>query len=212
MRIDLPSQIDRKEWLQRMGVPENSSGQLQQQMDEAEEKLFRAAMPKGTYRFLAIHEVELPGNSINRHLQGCDEVIVMGVSLGAGVDQLIRTSQIRDMAEAVILDSGASILIEQIADKLEEQMETTKYRTPRFSPGYGDYPIEAQSQVVQLLDAQRKIGLTINRNHILIPRKSITAIIGLADHPVKGYLATCEECVLKETCALRKKGKNCAGL
>lgn len=212
MRIALPSQINRKDWLQRIGVKGEPQEQLQQQMDEAEKKLFQVAMPQGIYRFLTMEEVQLPGKSIKRHLEGCKEIIVMGVSLGAAVDKLIRTSQIRDMAEAVILDSGASILIDQIADELQSQIDTDLYMTPRFSPGYGDYPIAEQDAVIRMLDAQRKIGLTVNESHILIPRKSITAIIGVADHPVKGYLATCGECVLKDTCTLRKEGKNCAGL
>lgn len=229
MRLELPLKIDRKQWLHRMGVnfgncdlvqdvsdPELEN--LMNQMAMAEEKLMRMAMPQGIFRFMELDDavkrtVGFEGNAVKKHLEGCREIVIMGVTLGIQTDQLIRTSQIRDMAQAVILDSGASILIEQICDQLEERIKDTTdmYLTGRYSPGYGDYPIEAQSWLVRALDAQRKIGLTVNESHIMIPRKSITAIIGAADHPVSGYLATCEECTIKDKCILRKEGKNCAG-
>lgn len=229
MKLELPLKIDRKQWLHRMGVniegndwtqgianPEIES--LMNQMNASEKKLLHAAMPQGIFKFLKLDEsgkrtIGFEGGAIGKHLEGCREVIIMGATLGTQMDQLIRTSQIRDMAEAVILDSGASILIEQICDGLEEQIKDTTdmYLTGRYSPGYGDYPIEAQSRLVRALDAQRKIGLTVNESHIMIPRKSVTAIIGASDHPVSGYLATCEECTIRDKCILRKEGKNCAG-
>lgn len=43
----------------------------------------------------------------------------------------------------------------------------------------------------------------------MIPRKSITAVLGISDHPVKGKLATCNECVLRDKCELRKEGGFC---
>jgi cobalamin-dependent methionine synthase I len=115
------------------------------------------------------------------------------------------------MAEAVILDSGASILAEQCAGILEEIIRTQMggFATGRYSPGYGDFPIEMQGQLIKAVDGPKTIGLTTNESYILIPRKSITAIIGMADHPVTGYLATCDECLLKESCRLRASGTPC---
>jgi hypothetical protein len=43
----------------------------------------------------------------------------------------------------------------------------------------------------------------------MIPRKSITAIIGISDKPVSGYLAVCSECALRDKCELRKTGRIC---
>ena len=44
---------------------------------------------------------------------------------------------------------------------------------------------------------------------ILAPRKSTTAILGIADHPVTGARAGCATCHLKETCSFRKRGTTC---
>lgn len=244
MKVKLPQHIDKKQWLARMGVSDEAAESmlkgedeaLLMQMQQAEEKLFRAATPQGVYRIMDIGAMELPGTCIKKHLEGCHEIAVLAVTLGAGVERLIRMSQIRDMAEAVVLDSGASILADQLADELENRIcnedwntgcgtdwqesdnrseASTQaaggeiYFTGRYSPGYGDFPIEMQKEFISLLDAHRKIGLSVNESHILIPRKSVTAIMGAADHPVTGYLATCEECLLKESCTLRKEGKQC---
>ena len=81
--------------------------------------------------------------------------------------------------------------------------------TSRFSPGYGDYPLEYQQNVIQYVDGPRKIGLNVTENHLMIPRKSVTALMGIADHPVTGRLATCGECILREKCTLRSEGKHC---
>ena len=83
------------------------------------------------------------------------------------------------------------------------------FMTSRFSPGYGDSPLEMQEQVLDILDAKNQLGITLSKGYMMSPSKSITAIIGLADHPVTGRLATCDECVLKDKCQLRKEGKFC---
>ena len=211
MRLDLPRMIDKKQWLARLGVRGEADEQLQQQMQSAEAKLLEAAVPQGIYRIMGTDAFELPGNAIKKHLEECTDMVVMAVTLGAGVDRLIRISQVRDMAEAVLLDSGASVLAEQCADILEAESRTEagSFMTGRYSPGYGDFPIEMQKQLIKTVDGPKNIGLTTNESCILIPRKSITAIMGIADNPVTGYLATCDECTIRETCRLCAEGAPC---
>ena len=302
MRLQLPQQIDKKQWLNRLGytaevaekildaakqmseagaevenmTPSAEDARLLQQMETAEQKLLGAAMPQGVYRVMELgwnrnnesegipvmvtekgagllksKVMELPGAAIKKHLAECNGMIIMAVTLGAGVDRLIRTAQIRDMAEAVLMDSGASILAEQCADILEETIRAESggsvkdrytmsaggaagccddadtagarncgaapeqgqaprvYFTGRYSPGYGDFPIEMQKTLLQAVDGPKSIGLTSNESSILIPRKSITAIIGTANHPVSGYLATCDECTIRDNCRLRAEGTFC---
>lgn len=212
MKLNKPVEINRRQWLWRLGVRGEADESLEASLRQCEEELLAVACPQGIYRILQPDDLQLRGEAVKKHLQGCFEMAVMAATLGAAVDRLIRTSQIRNMASAVILDCGASVLIEQICDSLEEYMKTqiTGYLTGRYSPGYGDLPIETQDSFLQALDGQRKIGLTVNQSHIMIPRKSVTAVLGIADHPVRGYLASCSECTLKDTCILRKEGTHCA--
>ncbi len=211
MKLEKPLQIDAKQWLGRLGTKGQADERLQASMEACEKKLLQAARIQGIYRVLSLDALALEGNAIRKHLAGCREMAVMAVTLGAEVDRTIRTAQVRDMAEALILDCGASVLVEQACDSLEAQMgrELGGFLTGRYSPGYGDLPIETQGELLGALDAGRKIGLTVNKSHIMIPRKSVTAVLGMADHPVKGYLATCAECALRDTCILRKEGKSC---
>ena len=212
MNVEIKQSIDRKKWLETLHVRGVDDSVLMAKLDEAEHMLISHAAPKAIYRVMDIDEVSTCGFSIKKHLEGCDRVAVMGLTLGLGIDNLLRKTQIKDMAMTVILDCGASVLVEQLCDEFEDiiREETgEKYMTFRFSPGYGDYPITEQSRIIRYLDASRKIGLNVTSNSLMIPRKSVTALIGIADHPVKGRLATCGECVLKDKCTLRKEGKFC---
>ena len=85
-----------------------------------------------------------------------------------------------------------------------------KYLTGRFSPGYGDWDIAVQPLVANALDTVRRAGLCVTDPNLMTPRKSVTAILGVSGHPVKGKLAGCGHCVLRTRCEYRKRGKTCA--
>ncbi len=228
MNLEITRSIDRKAWLNALHAKGAADSRLANQMDEAERLLKAAARPKAVYKIMergailpkaeengeAAADISRETNlSIKKHLEGCYKIALMAVTLGAGVDQLLRRTQVTDMAMAVIIDCGASVLAEQVADEFEqiiaEQIGEGLFTTSRFSPGYGDWSITEQSRIIRLLDGQRQIGLNVTKDSLMIPRKSITAVIGIADHPVKGSLATCDECVLKDKCRLKKEGKFC---
>ena len=65
------------------------------------------------------------------------------------------------------------------ADMARKQGSTGKSLRPRFSPGYGDFPLEAQKDIFTVLGCDRRIGLTLNNSLIMSPTKSVTAIIGI---------------------------------
>lgn len=209
MNLEITRSIDRKAWLNALHAKGAADSRLANQMDEAERLLKEAARPKAVYRLVETDAILNKSLSIERHLEGCNKAALIAVTLGVGVDQLLRKTQVTDMAMAVIIDSGASVLIEQLADDFEDMISIGSFTTPRFSPGYGDWPITEQARIIRMLDAQRQIGLNVTKDSLLIPRKSITAVIGISDHPVKGSLATCEQCILKNKCELRKEGKYC---
>ena len=229
--------LDRRSWLRLMGVTDEhrrmakaaetgSAGEtaaktkaaidrLMQQMDEAETLLFDAAEPAFTYEVFGIGTLPVQGVSLAKHLEGCNRIAVMAVTLGSEVDHLISETQEHRIALGVVIDSGASIMAELATNMAEEQIRNEIaekepiFMTGRFSPGYGDSPLEMQAEVLDLLHADERLGITLSKGYMMNPSKSITAIMGLADHPVTGRLATCEECVLREKCQLRKEGMRC---
>lgn len=237
IRFEDNCKLNRRSWLRLMGVSDEhrrmakaaetgSAGEaaertkaaidrLMQQMDEAETLLFDAAKPAYTYEVLETERLPIQGVSLAKHLEGCDQIAVVAVTLGPEVDRLISETQEHRIALGVVIDSGASIMAELATNMAEEQIRCEIaekgpiFMTDRFSPGYGDSPLEMQAEVLEVLHADEKLGITLSKGYMMNPSKSITAIMGLADHPVTGRLATCEECVLREKCQLRKEGMRC---
>lgn len=187
--------------------------QMEILMDECEKMVLEKAAPK----FLYI-ELDLPcdtimgGRDIANHLDGCEKAILMCATLGAEIDKLIRINQISDMAKAVVLDSFASVAVEQVCNKVDEiiaEKYDGYYMTFRFSPGYGDYPISLQQDFLRMLDAPRKIGLTTNDNYLLMPTKSVTAVMGLSKNPIERKKRGCAICNMRGKCRFRKNGEHC---
>ena len=157
---------------------------------------------------------ELEGRDILRHLEGCSECAALCVTLGVGVDAAIRAAEAQSISYASALDCAASALCEAECAELESAVRERlsrygKYTTPRFSPGYGDWPIEANTALAELLDAPRAAGISAAPSGALLPRKSVIALCGVAYMPVEGALAGCESCKLKDKCDKAIGGRLC---
>jgi hypothetical protein len=181
--------------------------------------LLAAAMPRAVWLLADVPALTeaglLPGEDVHKHLTGCGQAILLAVTLGPGVDAQIRRAGVGDIAAGVASDALGSALAEQAADAAEAQLRQWaategKYLTGRFSPGYGDWDIAVQPLVAAALDTARKAGLCVTDTNLMTPRKSVTALLGVSDHPVKGQLAGCGHCVLRTRCEYRKRGKTCA--
>ena len=87
--------------------------------------------------------------------------------------------------------------------------EAGLYTNFRFSPGYGDMPLQTQSVLLAALDAQRKLGITLSKSLLMTPTKSVTAVIGLFDEPQPSSHATCKDCLCSDFCHIRATGRPC---
>ena len=81
--------------------------------------------------------------------------------------------------KALVCDAIGSALIESFCNKLNKLLITKKEAVSRFSPGYGDFDISYQNIILEHLDANKKVGITLTDSMMMIPSKSVTAIIGL---------------------------------
>ena len=127
-------------------------------------------------------DVPLTGESIQKLLEGCNRAVILGATVSAEADRLIRETSVVDMAAALVVDALCSAAIEQVCDRAEVEIfgdMPKNMRTYRFSPGYGDLPIELQKDWLNYLNAQRRIGLSCTDSYLLTPTKSVTAIIGI---------------------------------
>ena len=155
-----------------------------------------------------IGKLDVKSKGLGKNLKGCSSVAVFGATLGIEVDRLIQRSFVRNMAKAVVVQACAAAYLEEYCDQIQEELRREKekealYLRPRFSPGYGDFSIEYQRPIVQMLDAAKKIGLTLTDSCMMVPSKSVTAVIGIS--PVKGFCRTegCEACEKKD-CPYRR--------
>lgn len=174
------------------------------------EELSEISKPKSIYRKFEIENFklvgtnfELVGNDIKRHLVGCHSSYLLGTTLGVEVDKLIKRYQYINLERAIVLDSCGSVCIENLCQILDDEIksiEDSSYTTVRYSPGYGDFPITSQKSFAKVLELDRRIGVKINSLGIMIPRKSITAIIGVSDNLPQNILDRCKICKLSEDC------------
>lgn len=197
-------------------------------VDKSEEKLISIVKPAyiwsefqvreltedGVYKGMEVvgTELILQGNSIRKHLTGCDKLVLICATLSIEADKLIRQTEINDMAEALIVDTAASVAIEQVCDIVEEQVKNSypdKYMTYRYGVGYGDLPLEQEPIILNILNAGKHIGLYCSEANILTPRKSVVCMIGLSDNPLPKGQKGCATCNMIKNCSYRKQGLSC---
>ena len=129
----------------------------------------------------------------------------------AGEAKLDRTKN-TVMKWGVYEVTDAAVSVEQMCDQIELELQGhfPGCSFPfRYSPGYGDLPLELQNPLLDLLDAPRRVGLCASASHILTPRKSVTAILGAADGPIQPTVRSCLGCPARESCQYRKSGGHC---
>ena len=161
---------------------------------EACREVLYIAEPKGIWEIydydakngivLADKPFALQGKKVTKHLCRATKVAIIAVTIGETVEnEISRRFKDGEYTLAVLMDAAATTAVEQIADGIEQAIDQKiamqgLVRRWRFSPGYGDWPIECQPEMLALANAQ-DINLSVTSSMMLTPRKSITAIIGL---------------------------------
>ena len=214
--MELTSQL-RREALRYLGIKGDPPPDVAQQVERALSRLLPLCAPRSVWRVFPKDRLplELSGQDIHQLLRDCDRVVLFALTLGPEAELLIRREGLRSPTEALILDACASAACEQACNELPKQLEEQLcaeglYPTDRFSPGYGDLPLTVQAPLLELLDAQKRCGITLSDTCIMTPRKSVTAIFGLADKPQGKRARGCAFCSMNQNCSFRKAGITCA--
>ena len=107
----------------------------------------------------------------------CRRAVLFAATVGVGPDRLIKRYSQISPSRAVMMQALGAERIETLCDAF---CETLHGALPsRFSPGYGDLPLDVQRQVVRTLDTERKIGVCLNECLLMSPTKSVTAFVGI---------------------------------
>ena len=209
-----------EEALRYLGVRGEADPALTDELVRLSQRLDR---PKYLYRVFPISQsregvvlegagLTLPGTLAGTMLAHCHRAVLLLCTLGAGFETLMRATQARDMARAVMLDALGSAWVEGGCDQAQEEIAARwpdSYLTDRFSPGYGDLPLTLQREVCGLLDGPRRLGVTVTDSFLLNPAKSVTAILGLSHRPQPARIRGCDHCLRKDTCHYRREGTTC---
>lgn len=117
---------------------------------------------------------KVQSSSLAKNLADCNRAFVVAVSIGHGVDRLIRSTSVLSASRHFVTDAVASAFIEALCDHVQGLLpQKTKVR---FSPGYGDVPLEIQRPLLKYLG---RTGITLTESCLLIPSKSVTFIAGV---------------------------------
>ena len=193
--------LDRQEIARYLGYGRNPMPPEVSALAEAcQGELERAAVPRFLSRRMAAHRFAEASRDLAHHLRHCEEVVLYAITLGSQADLLLRRWSARDMAKAAVGQAVCAAWLDQLAAEFAAglPLEEGEYLTPPFSPGYGDWDLSHQKEVLDLLDTPRRMGLSLTQAGMLVPEKSITALVGVSDRPEESCGQKCMRCKKKD--------------
>ncbi|MBI3600642.1 MAG: hypothetical protein HY097_08380 [Nitrospinae bacterium] len=120
---------------------------------------------------------------LSKHLKGCSRASLFVCTIGPKLEEKVKNYFAEgEQTRAYLMNGIGSAAVEDAANYVnqviikeaeKEGFETAK----RFSPGYGDWDLSDQKAVFDVLKPSA-IGVELNEKCLMIPEKTITAIVG----------------------------------
>lgn len=180
--------VDRRETLRYLGY--SGGAEIPEELlCECEKLILPELSPRAVYE---VYGIKREGNTLDlgftvtdsrdlfRNLEGCERVALFAATVGSGVDRLIlkygRLSPARAAVLQALGSSAAECWCDEVNAVIKQKFKNTR---PRFSCGYGDFPLSAQRDIFAALDVTKRLGITLGDNLFMTPSKSVTAVIGI---------------------------------
>ncbi|MEK6589833.1 MAG: vitamin B12 dependent-methionine synthase activation domain-containing protein [Nitrospinota bacterium] len=118
-----------------------------------------------------------------KNLSGCTKASLFICTLGSKLEERVKDYFAEgEQTRAYIMNGIGSAAAEEVAEYVNQiiikEAEGEGFKTVRrFSPGYGDWNLSDQQAILKTLNPS-PIGVTLTERCIMIPEKSITAIVG----------------------------------
>lgn len=182
-------QICKKEILRYAGCKE-ATPEIEALVDECLKEVLPRLSYKVCYTELLLNITEdicdfehmkVKSKDLVKNLGGCKKVILFTATIGVEIDRFITKYSHISPSKAVMMHAIGAERIEALCDVFCEELENETHQSlrPRFSPGYGDLPLETQKEIFALLGCSKLIGVTLNDSLLMSPSKSVTAFVGL---------------------------------
>lgn len=147
--------------------------------------------------------MQTESKSLRKNLDGCDEAFILAATTGISSQRLIERNSVISPIKGIVTDCVGSAAIEAFCDKINLSLsDNPDFLRPRFSPGYGDLCIDCQRKIVDFLCTSKNIGLSLTESLMMVPKKSVTAIIGIGKEKNKCKGSGCMTCK-SENCPYR---------
>lgn len=211
--------VNRKEMLRYLGYRgQEIDSQTQKLLDEVMEELERASSPKSIYQeypcqmagdTVHLGHFSIVSKNLASNLKGCSHVVLLAATIGRGADLMVKKYSIANIAKAAVAQAAGAAYIETYVDMVESSIRQDAearglYLRPRFSPGYGDFPLECQKEIFRILECSKRIGVALTEGNLMAPSKSVTALIGLTPEEQEScHRKTCAQC-RKTDCEFRE--------
>jgi len=196
----IPFEIEEKRVLRELRIPrlkhvkelkeEGVAKAIKQAIDAAYTLIHGRACYK-TYRIVDVQRDRVTteasdtiffGANMVKLLAKSDYATLLATTIGPELERKVDHLKKTHTADAYFLDVVGGWMADYMADRVDAivQSEVTRSgyaRTMRYSPGYGDWDLTVQRELLGLVEA-KSIGLSCTETYILQPRKSVTAVIG----------------------------------
>lgn len=199
------------------GKKEGMDEELLKLLDEVVDELKDSFAYKVCYRRMDISWEDgmpvLPFHSESKNLAKClagsEQIIIFAATIGINIDRAIAKYQRFSPTKALLMQAYGAERVEKLCDtfcaQIKQMVDKEGFNcTPRFSPGYGDLPLETQIEIFSLLDCNRQIGISLGNSLLMTPSKSVTAIFGLGKCTKSALDKKCSLCSKKD-CEFRKQ-------
>ncbi|SEA12971.1 Vitamin B12 dependent methionine synthase, activation domain [Lachnospiraceae bacterium NK3A20] len=213
-------EIPRKEiyrYLGYRGIEPDES--VRRRTEDCVQKLCAACTPRSIWKVLPLSspsenvlitgDMEIHSANLYRNMQGCEKAALLAVTIGQGVDLLIRRAELVSMTDAAIYQAAGAAYVEAVCDDvnrqiIEKAVKEGLYCRPRFSPGYGDFSLEHQKDFFRILEITKTIGVNLSDSLLMAPSKSVTAMIGMSRTAKPCVIEGCESCGSRDDCSFRR--------
>lgn len=121
---------------------------------------------------------------LQKNMKTSEYALLFAMTLGPAVDRLISRLLITSKADAFITDACCAEYLESYANGYcahvaKEAAQQGFIAHPRFSPGFADFGLEFQWPLIRSLQADKKMHIALTEGNMLVPTKTITALMGL---------------------------------
>ena len=108
------------------------------------------------------------------------DLVYLCGTIGSEFDRWQRRVSLVSAADAYYSQQIGLDAVEREMDRLENEaraaMAPGETLAPRRSPGYGTMPLSYSREILERLDASRRVGVMLTDSLLLVPSKSVTAV------------------------------------